>query len=105
MADNDSPGRYHFNLERHNKEVVRDQATKINRSLKRIRTVSLDVVEPVKHRNDEPTEPFVTAPEPKKIDETLRQALEEAEQACRVSSMPPPTKTPVTTKRWYRWRD
>lgn len=101
----DSKGRYHFQLERRNKEVVRDQAKQINKSLKRLTKISHDAIEPTKARDDEPTQPFVTLPEPRKVDETLKDALEDAERACRLSAAPPTDLPKVKPKKWYKWAD
>ena len=88
---------YHYCLQRANKQRVKDQATQINQSLKRLKKVSSPDWPKVVER--EPTEQFVTVPDPETADLTLYHAFEDAKQKYSASVPPKPRV------RWFRWPD
>lgn len=111
MSDNsnsgvtwDSEGRtYHYALQKNNRLKVREQGWRINQSLKKLKKVSSpDWPKVVEER--EPTEQFVTLPDPEAEDPILREALEEAEEAYKRSTKPPPLNG-KSKRRWFGWKD
>ena len=100
MAELTPEGRlYHYGLQRANNLRVREQATQINKSLKRLKKLSSPDWPKAPER--EPTEQFVTIPDPETSDLTLYHALEDAERAYTQSEPPKPRRKP----RWFGWPD
>lgn len=91
---------YHYPLEKHNRNKVRDQATRLNKSLERIRRASEQFAPPTETEIVCHRDTCITVPPEKEANLKLRKALEEAEDACSKSS-PPPSKK----RRWFGWPD
>lgn len=91
---------YHYPLEKHNRNKVRDQAKRLNSSLERIRKASQSFEAPTEEDLVCYQGTCVTVPPEQEANLGLRKALEEAEEACSKSSPPPAKK-----KRWFGWPD
>lgn len=102
MTANANKKEYHYDLLEKNRERVREQGSAINRTLKRLRSISdpeLKIEVRRERDEDDITQQHVTLPTLRVVDQRLKLALEEAD-ADRQST-PPSLKK----KRWYRWED
>lgn len=100
---------YHYDLQRENRQTVRKQGTAINKSLKKLRSISSSKV-PIPTaftRGDEPTQQHITIPHSEPEMCVLKEALVAAEAQCRKSDTPPAEVSTVRIrrKRWFGWKD